>query len=72
MLFGRCWRLFYAAGKDYVKMQKLTDEEKAKIAKAAYLKRYRQQHKERQKAYEQKYWAKRYDEEHEAGDEHDR
>lgn len=50
----------------------LTQAQKAKIAKAAYMKKYRQQNRERQKAYEEAYWAKKYDEDHEAGDEHDR
>lgn len=53
-------------------MEQLTDAEKAKIAKKEYQRKWRQEHKDRQKKYELDYWVKVYDETHEGGDKDDR
>lgn len=52
---------------------KLTQEQKAKIAHNEYNRKWRKEHKDKMREYELKHWAKLYDKTHdEAGDSSDR
>lgn len=48
----------------------LSREEKARIAKREYMREYMRKNRERRKTWDEAYWVKRYEQEHEAG-EHD-